>query len=553
MKFLAITIKNNLMIKNSISILIFFLVFIFSNKINGQTEELDYKKAIDSGNFYVNSNVEKAERFFNLALEKTTSPNDTIVRVRAFVYSRLGFLYRIKADYPRSIDYHLKSLEINSSLNDSISIGANYHNIGMVMRFQEDYESAKLYFEKAIEIREAVKEYQGLGISYNMLGVIYRREQDYFTAENYYRKAFDIFKLNNDFENLMTTMGNLATLYDFKKEYRKSIALNLQSIAYYKSEGNQSVLTSIYSNIALSYEELKMHKTAITYLDSAIAIDKQQGYLERLSSNYLNRSNNYYQLNKFKPAIDDYRSHKVYADSIFNINKTKEVTTKLLEVEFEKQKALDSLRFAETQKYLEYINETEKNKKNLYFILMIGLAFMGVVTLNNFRTKKNLSKAKLEKERLESELLKQKLDATEREAQRVIQGKSISLTHKKNLLSQIKHLIKKHDSKSIYKDLNMLTFELDQQAKSETLDYLLDESMEKLHMEFEKKLIDKFPDLTKTEREICSLIRSNMSIKDISNIKGVTSASVQSARYRIRKKMGLKKGEELHQFIQNLF
>ena len=95
--------------------------------------------------------------------------------------------------------------------------------------------------------------------------------------------------------------------------------------------------------------------------------------------------------------------------------------------------------------------------------------------------------------------------------------------------------------------------ELDQQAKTETVHYILDENMEKLHVEFEKKLNKKYPTLTKTEREICSLIRAKMSIKDISNIKGVTSASVQSARYRIRKKMHLQQGEELQKFIENLF
>ena len=532
-----------------------FLLIIFqvslSQNIFSQELNLDFETAIDSGDIYLNSNAAKAEYFYNIALEKANINNDSLQRAQ--IYSQLGFLNRIKADYPKSIDYHLKALEINTKLKDSVNIGINYHNIAMVMRFQEDYASAKLYFEKAIEIREAIKEERGLAISYNMLGVIYRREKDYKKAEELYNKALTTFNTIKDLDNILRTLGNLATLYDYKKEYKKSIGLNLSSIPYLKQMGNQNELSARYSNIALSFQELQLYQTAVTYLDSAIAIDKKQGYMERLASNYLNRSNNFYNLKKYKASIDDYREHKKLNDSIFNINKTNEVTTKLLQVEFEKQKALDSLRFAETQKYLEYTNKSERNKKNLYFLLLIGSALMGVVTISNFRNKRNLTKANLEKEQLESELLKQKLDATEKEAQRVIQGKSISLTHKKNLLSQIKHLVKKHDSKSIFKDLNMLTMELDQQTKSETLEYILDENMEKLHVEFEKKLIQHYPKLTKTEREICGLIRANMSIKDISNIKGVSSASVQSARYRIRKKLGLEKGEELHKFIQNLF
>lgn len=527
------------------------IFFLLSNRANGQKDQSVFRSVLDSAEYFKNSDTKKSEYYYNEALRIVTKNKDSILEAR--VLSQMGLLYQIKSDYSKAIDFHLKSLSINTKLKDSFFTAVNYHNIAMIMRFQNDYKMAKSYFERAIELRKAIGDNLNLGVSYNMLGVIYRMEGDYDKALDYYQQAFKIFNSQNDTENLMTVFGNLATLYDFKKEYQKSIDINLKAIPYYKAFNNKASLSARYTNIARSFENLKRHNTAIKYLDSAIAIEKDQGYLEDLAKSYLFRSNNYYSLNKYKDAIDDYQAYKKTNDSVFNLQKTKEITTRLLQVEFEKQKAMDSIQFAETQKHLEFINTTEKNKKNTYFILLIGSLLMGVVTLSNFRYKRNLSKTKLEKEQLESELLKQKLQATEREAQRVINGKSISLTHKKNLLSQIKHLVKKHDSNSIFKDLNLLTMELEQQAKTETLDYVLDENMEKLHVEFEKKLIETYPELTKTEREICSLIRAKMSIKDVANIKGVSSASVQSARYRIRKKMKLQKGEELHKFIQNLY
>ncbi len=530
-----------------------FLIFILLNfqTVKAQNNTSNLQKLLDSADYYRNSSTIKAEYFYTEALKEATIQKDSVQK--ALVLSRLGIINEIKSQYSASIDFHLKSLDINTKLKDSFNIAVNYHNIAMIMRFQNDYELSKSYFEKAIEIRKTFDNPIYLGISYNMLGVIYRMEGDYDTALQYYQKAFNIFRSQNNKENLIIVYGNLATLYDFKKEYKKSIEINLISIPYYKTINNKTALTDRYTNIARSYEDLKMYKTAITYLDSAITINKDQGYLEPLATSYLFRSNNYYRLKKYKEAVHDYQDYKFINDSVFNDKKTKEITTRFLQLDFEKQKALDSIQFAETEKQLEFINETEKNKKNTYLILLAGSIIMGIITLSNFRYKRNLAKTKLENEQLESELLKQKLNATERETQRVITGKSISLTHKKNLVSQIKYMIKKHDSSSIFKDLSLLTMELEQQAQTETLDYALDENLEKLHVEFEKKLISIYPELTKTEREICSLIRAKMSIKDVANIKGVSSASVQSARYRIRKKMNLKKGEELHQFIQNLF
>lgn len=527
-------------------------IFLFGIlSINAQNETQSIKTLIDSADYYSNSNIRKSEQLYNKILKSDLL--DPYSAERAIVLLKLGNLNQKKGDFSNAIDYYLESLKINTKTKDSFLLATNYHNIAMVMRFQNDLEASKSYFKKAIKIRKSTNNIYDLGLSYNMIGVIYRLEGDYLTAESYYKKAYEIFKNLNDRENLMRVYGNMAVIFDSRQEYEKAIEINSRAIPYFKSTNNQAALSNRYTNISSSYEKMKNYKTAVKYLDSAIAIDRAQGHLDRLSNNLFLRSNNNYNLKQFKTAIDDYRNHKNLADSVFNLQKTKEITTKLLQVEFDNQKAIDSLKFAEKEMRLQLVTQSEKSKKNTYLILFIGSTILGLITLNAVRYKRNLDRTKLEKEQLESDLLKQKLNATERETQRVIQEKSISLTHKKNLLSQIKHLIKKQDSKSIFKDLNILSMELDEQAKTEALHFVLDENVEKLHVEFEKKLIKHYPDLTKTEREICSLIRANMSIKDVANIKGVSSASVQSARYRIRKKMNLEKGEELHQFVQNLF
>lgn len=532
--------------------IVFWVCFVSTAcNVYAQSDTLSLQSTLDSADYYLRSNTQKAELFYKQALKANNLGPESLDRAKILL--QLGNLNQKKGNFSKAIDYYLESLQINTKAKDSFFIATNYHNIAMVMRFQNDWEASRKYFEKAIEIRQAIGDTYDLGVSYNMLGVIYRLEGDYETAESYYNKAYNIFNQLNNTEKLVQVYGNMASLYDSQKKYKKAIDINSRAIPYYKYTNNKAALSDRYSNISGSYEKMKDYRTAIKYLDSAIAIDREQGHLDRLSNNLFLRSNNYYNLKQYKRAIDDYRHHKSLTDSVFNLQKTKEITTKLLQIEFDNQKKLDSLKFAEREKRLELITASEKAKNNTYLILMVGFTIVGAFTLNSIKNKRKLDQTRLEKEQLESDLLKQKLNATERETQRIIQEKSISLTHKKNLVSQIKHLIKKHDATSIFKDLNILSMELDEQAKTEALHFVLDENVEKLHVEFEKKLIEHYPELTKTEREICSLIRANMSIKDVANIKGVSSASVQSARYRIRKKMGLDKGEELHQFIQNLF
>ena len=78
------------------------------------------------------------------------------------------------------------------------------------------------------------------------------------------------------------------------------------------------------------------------------------------------------------------------------------------------------------------------------------------------------------------------------------------------------------------------------------------ENVEQLDKAFDEKIRTLYPTLTKSEREVCALMRMNLSLKEVMTIRNVSLASIKSTRYRIRKKMGLKREQELEQVISAL-
>lgn len=66
------------------------------------------------------------------------------------------------------------------------------------------------------------------------------------------------------------------------------------------------------------------------------------------------------------------------------------------------------------------------------------------------------------------------------------------------------------------------------------------------------RLADEYPQLTTTERKVCALIGSNVANKDIARLLNVTPRSVESYRYRIRKKFDLEAGTDLNGVIARL-
>ena len=70
--------------------------------------------------------------------------------------------------------------------------------------------------------------------------------------------------------------------------------------------------------------------------------------------------------------------------------------------------------------------------------------------------------------------------------------------------------------------------------------------------QFEERLIEIHPNLTKGERTICPLIRSNFGIKEISTLKHTTIGSIKTMTYRIRQKLNVESTEQLYRYLNSM-
>jgi response regulator RpfG family c-di-GMP phosphodiesterase len=78
------------------------------------------------------------------------------------------------------------------------------------------------------------------------------------------------------------------------------------------------------------------------------------------------------------------------------------------------------------------------------------------------------------------------------------------------------------------------------------------EQFKKVHPNFGNNLIRECPSLTKEEIRLCHLLRMNMNSKEIAALTMKNPASVDIARYRIRKKINLDRNESLFNFLSRL-
>lgn len=99
-----------------------------------------------------------------------------------------------------------------------------------------------------------------------------------------------------------------------------------------------------------------------------------------------------------------------------------------------------------------------------------------------------------------------------------------------------------HDLEQVIE--NKITFDQDTKLFFERLDKLSDA--------FYSQLMTNYPNLSKNEIQLCSLIRLKMDSRSIATLQNITNASLNTSRYRLRKKLELADDVNLDDFIQQL-
>ena len=77
-------------------------------------------------------------------------------------------------------------------------------------------------------------------------------------------------------------------------------------------------------------------------------------------------------------------------------------------------------------------------------------------------------------------------------------------------------------------------------------------SVEEKNKEFIEKLVKQHHNLTQGEKYLATLLRVNLSTKEISMITGSTPKTINMNRYRLRKSLNLSTEEDLTTYLQSV-
>ncbi|WP_298761366.1 tetratricopeptide repeat protein [uncultured Psychroserpens sp.] len=515
-------------------------VILESNLKEANSDAQKLRAMLALGELELDHNFTKAKYIINDAFELINkTPTKFTNHEKALVLVQYGVLKRRLGKHVEALDSYLQALKRFEVDEDDKNIADVYHNIAMVYRSQKEYRKSIQYFKKSIAVNQALDNNHGVGQATLMLGVSYSSTKQLDSALICYNKAKAIFNTLNADEQLQEVNDNLVAIYRKQQDYDAALNLSLKNVDYSKRKGKQLALCGNYYDTALVYEKLKAYKLAGKYVDSSIKLAKKEKFIHRIAKGYKKRSQLWNKLENYGAAYRDYKRFKKYSDSIFNIETVSQIQELELKYTFEKE-----------QQEAKLIAENERSKKWLYLALFI-LTLIGAITITLLVRKNYRNKIELERinHKAETLSLDQEIKNKEVNVKQLIADNTMRLDFKKELLDRIRNGNETADAKEFISKLaNDLRLQIETESKLSNLQYTIDAT----NISFDTILKTRFSDLTKGEREVASLLRLNLSVKEIMTIRNVSEDSVKSMRRRIRKKMQVPKAQRIEDFIQSL-
>lgn len=127
----------------------------------------------------------------------------------------------------------------------------------------------------------------------------------------------------------------------------------------------------------------------------------------------------------------------------------------------------------------------------------------------------------------------------------VMTNYKMNVTNFENLIEQLNEIQGEDNLQKIKIDLKKLSSTMKLLLDAGKKFTILNQNISSVNSAFYDRLIERFPELTKSELELCAYIRLNLSNKEISSLKNISGDSLRGIRYRLRKKMNLNKREDL--------
>jgi len=509
--------------------------------------------------------MENAEELANRALNISEQTNYALGKVNSMII--LGNYYYRKSDYKKAMEFAQKSKEMSEDLNFDKELAKSLNLIGNIYSGLEDNDNSSRYLFKSLKLFEKLNDKEGIARSMGNIGLNFYDQQYYKKALEYYNNSLLIAESLDNQNLIKQQYNNIAVVYGDLQQYDTSVIFLRKALEISIRLGDKLGQGINIMNIGFIQMNKEKYDDALVSFQQSLDLLIELNNQVHISECYLNFGFCYYSISKlnesikyFKMALQEGQANKYFTIIYQSAKMLKQIYAgmqdsvsayKYIQIE---NSSLDSLYVSQkqdllTKHELQYIYDKKEfevqlaqNARDNVMLIIIFSLVSGLVILalwfSRYRLKSKFvvvekEKIELEKEKIQSELIIKDKELT---------VNLISLIKKNEMLIDISNKLGQLERNASGKETKDSIAKISQELRNNTDDKMLNEftqRFQEVHAGFYEKLLATHPDLTQNELKLCALLRLNMTTKDISEITGQQLASIDKARYRLRKKLDL--------------
>lgn len=187
----------------------------------------------------------------------------------AVIYNRLGFMYHLKGDTIKALEYHQKHLSISRELDDTKGQFIANVNIADIYQSMGDYTKAIEYYQKSTHFISDPKD--GV-LVYRNIAQAYVKQGKYKDAIENYKMAYKYAEKTGDKKLIGALLIDLGDAYRLNRDFKSASEYLIRGLEIAKAQKDKQLMAHAYLKLGLFYRDRSDLSSAKEFLKRAYEI-----------------------------------------------------------------------------------------------------------------------------------------------------------------------------------------------------------------------------------------------------------------------------------------
>ena len=458
--------------------------------------------------FFQQGEFDKAEERYKFSLNYFYEIDSLLPKIRGLstTMNNLALVHIELGEYKIALDYINKALDLRTEYNlNSVDILHSYKSLSELYFIWNMQDKGNLYLSKTDSANNFIQK-QVAEKSENWDDITYKLSENY--VGNCYEYKGEYLFRQKRFDQALIAY-NTATSYYGDFTFQKVSLLNKKANVFYMLSDFENCLKVIEECILLSKEQ-NLQNEEEKALELKIKVLNKLGLSSEIELTVEEILKN-----------KDYR-YSVQIDQLLSgLESKNEILIKKAEIKDEK----------------------EKNSR-IVFISIIVILILGFASAYFLSRKVYLDKQMIIVNQNEK-IAKSELEHKKRELAAISTNIVQENEQVSNILKDLKYYSSLLKSEKDRNSFSPLIKSINRILSEKRKEDLYSDQFNAAYPGYLEYLTRTYTDLTTSDLKLCTFLRMNLNTKEIAEIMGLSVRSVESRRYRLRKKINLSKNEDL--------